>query len=288
MLTREIGAGGSVAILGGDHGLRAISSDGARERVLVHAPVWFVLVDTRANVIWYGVGKQLRAIDLEASAPPKEITVVDDVPTGPGMVGALNVSINYAGDDPEIPLPSTTFALSGAVVYRTISLSLGIGSVAFSGSGGYEQSEEFTEAIKRARVVDTTFARTLHARRDHSPPFRQGEEFTVPGIDPANCEDPARCGAATRIAGTHYAKVVVGDVAGAIRHIDTQLYDIDAKRFVAGAEDWFANLDTTVLAPDGTAFITRGAVVRFAGGPLPSTPLGAASGGGFLGGLPIY
>ncbi len=286
---REIGAGRSVAVIGGSRGLRAISSDGANERVLVPEPVWFVLVDTRANVIWYGVDQQIRAIDLEASAIV-ETTVLDNVPADPGMIGALNIEIAYPTPDPDEPMgmimvSAPSFALSGAVIYRSITLAIWPDRAPeVMGTSGYEQDEEFDEAIEHVTLPGADFARSLAKRSPKPFADRESTKFEVPDVDPENCENADECGTATAIPGTHFARVVVASVTGDIAHVSLALYDGAAHKLVPGSEAWFGNAERIWLAPDGTAFVVSGAVVRYADGPLPSTPIGDSSGGGFLGG----
>src|SRR5579862_8028451 len=108
-LERVVGQGRSVAIVPGTVGLRAISSDGARQRLLVPGPTSWAVVDPRAEVVWFGSGDetQIRAIDLEARAadPPAVETVVTGLPdsNSVSMVGAVIYGVMYVSQDPGEP-----------------------------------------------------------------------------------------------------------------------------------------------------------------------------------------
>jgi len=300
-LIREIGAGRSIAIVPGDDGLRAISSDGARQRVLVAAPVAWAVVDQRSNVVWFGNATRtaISAIDLDAPAadPPPVIAIAAEVPDGRNMemVGPVVYGVVYPDASAMAESPGMAwdmgdkFTTSSASNMNASSLLLEItGTPALSGSSGYLQDEDWPKQVAAAKLPGRGFVTGLLARKDHRAPWaaRPGET-RVEGIDPANCEDPEDCGRAEPIAGTHYWRVMTSNVMGDVRHIGWQLYDARAQKLVdAEWATWFTN---AYVAPDHRAFLASGVLVDFDRGPLAATPANRAGlGGGWLGGDAIY
>ncbi|MCE9578558.1 MAG: hypothetical protein K8W52_35860 [Deltaproteobacteria bacterium] len=300
-LTREIGAGRAVAIVPGDDGLRAISSDGARQRVLVAAPVAWAVVDQRSNVVWFGTSARtaIDAIDLDAPAadPPPVIAIATGVPDGRNMemVGPVVYGVVYPDASSMAESPGMAwdlgdkFTTSSSSNMNATSLLLGIvATPELSGSSGYLRDEDWPTQIAAAKLPGREFVIGLLARKDHRAPWvaRPGET-RVEGIDPANCEDPEDCGRAEPIAGTHYWRVMTANVMGDVRHISWHLYDTDAKKLVDG--EWATWFTDAYVAPDHSAFLASGVVVGFDRGPLAATPATRAGlGGGWLGGDAIY
>lgn len=299
-LASEVGAGRSVAIVGGTDGVRAVSSDGARTRTLVAGPVSWLVVDQRGDVAWFGSPDttEIRAIDLDApAAAPIEVhTVVTGLPDGNrvSMVGPTRYEILYPERGPdesegEAWMTAPTFSTSSPWDMNRASIGLGIEPTpSVAGSSGYLQDSEWEAEVPKAQIADRAFLATLLARPsrevagDPQPP-----ETHLDGVDPANCEEAADCGRAQPIVGTRFWRVMTTNLMGDVRHIGWQLYDTDAKRLLD--DEWAGWLQSVWVAPDHSAFIVAGIVVRFEGGPVAATrPDDAAIGGGWLRGGTYY
>ncbi len=298
-LAAEVGAGRSVAIIGGPGGLRALSSDGARSRTLVPGAIAWVVVDPRASVVWFGPDERsIRAIDLlaPASAPPMVTTVVDGLPSHNGMP---STAVVYPSPEPgisegEAAAMGETFAVSPEIgafggfdahrVFITINA-----APAITAASSMRDSQEAWEAeVGKARIAAPAFLAMVRARPDQRRPREQpaarAAPPALPGFGPPECERDD-CGSITPIAGTHYGRVLVAarcdDVCGE-RH---QLYDLDARAFIEGP--WADQVDRSRLAPDGSGFLRDGVVYQFASGALATTPpfdYDTGQGGGALGG----
>lgn len=299
-LTREIGDGRSVAIVAGSAGLRALSSDGARQRTLVTgSPAW-ALIDPRSEVVWFGNddATQIRAIDLEAAAdrPIAVHTVATHVPSGNrvAMVGAPMYDVIYPSQEPglsggEAWFSGAHFSTGDSFDMAHARVELIIAPVpSLSGSSGYMQDQDWEAEFKGAAVADQAFLATVLARPDHqTPDLARPAETKVAGVDPGNCEEPGDCGKAEPIAGTHYWRVLVGTATGDIHHVAYQLYDAGAKKLLA--PEWATWLDRAWVAPDRSAFVVGGVIVRFDTGPIVATPADQGGlGGGWLGGGTFY
>jgi hypothetical protein len=299
-LVRVVGAGRSVAIVGGSMGLRAISSDGERQQVLVAGAVEWSLMDQRANVVWFGThgGKEIDAIDLEARAedPPHVEVIVTGLPDPHNMqmVGPIVYGLLYPDPHPDPSGPphgamGPDFSTGGAWNMTRTKLTLDVGPTpSLYGSTGYVSNDEWVDAVKKAAIPGRAFVASLPARPSHAPPEPKRPERTrVDSVDPKNCEDPEQCGEAEPIAGTKYLRVMTANFAGDVRHITYKLYDGETKQFVAG--EWSEWLDEAIVAPDHTAFVVGGHVVSFARGIVAATPKhDGAIGGGWIGGGDAY
>lgn len=299
-LIREVGEGRSVAIIAGHTGVRALSSDGARQRMLVAGETAWALIDPRSEVVWFGNADatEIRAIDLEAAAAQPIVvhTIATHVPSGDrvAMVGAPMYDVVYPSQEPGISegeawFSGAHFSTGSPFNMARARVQLEIGPApALSGASGYVQDEDWEAEFKSAVVVDRGFLATVLARADHQPPEpARPAETKAAGVDPANCEEPDDCGDAEPIAGTHYWRVLVGTATGDIRHIAYQLYDADTRQLLT--PEWATWLDGAWVAPDRSAFVVGGVIVRFDGGPIAATPTdGGGLGGGWLGGGTFY
>ena len=293
-LVRDVGAGGSVAIVGGNAGVRAVSSDGNRARVLVSdGPAPWVVVDPRANVVWFGSPDRtvIRALDLDAHAPAP-IAVASNVPAPEHqeMVGPALYGVAYPSDDPtvsagEAMMTGEHYSTGESLAQTHVDLVIGA-QPAVEGAAGYPGDAAWDRSFTQVHVDAAAFLAKVRARH-HAASHDAATETRVDGVDPAACENEGECGAALTIPGTHFVRVVVGTSTGDIHHIEYALYDTDAKALVAAG--WTSWLHDAWLAPDHTAFVWEGIVVRFDGGPVAETPVdGGAAGGGWLGGGLVY
>src|SRR5687767_8666364 len=101
-LIREVGAGQSVAIVPSPAGLRAVSADGARDKIIVPGPIRWAIVDERSGVVWYGTpeGATILAVDLRAPVVtvPATATIVAGLPVETDGGGPL-VSIRHGDNE---------------------------------------------------------------------------------------------------------------------------------------------------------------------------------------------
>ena len=267
-LERDVGAGQSVAIIPG-RTLRAISADGARERVLAPGPVSWVLVDQRAHVIWFGGADRstISVLDLDAPPATDAVVIATGLPSGPA------VTISYPpSDDLAFGHP-----IDSHVVLELDPPHLAISIGGFIDAGG----DQLSHATLEHRELLTAFARRGGRRTTHSP-APDSAKHRVDGVDSKRCErDPKACGQAEAIPGTQLWRVTVAYTCGDGCYAEQRIYDPATQQFIAGA--WTDELQDAWVAPDGSAFVRRGVVIRFDSGPLLVTPAGGIEGGGWLG-----
>lgn len=286
-LAAEIGAGVPVAIVPTPEGLKAISADGARQRTLVPGPVRWALVDARASVVWFGTDDvtAVKVLDLESlAASPAIATAVTGLPSetdaGPPLVG---ISYPSAGSDGDEVLDV------GHPITPHVYLEVGA-EPALRAAGGilemWEQQEAYAATVAKATISDRAMLQRLAAR---------GQGRSLGGAKPAEaprvqledlsaCEDAEVCGQAEIVTPALW-RVVTAFSCGDGCYTMWQLYDADAQRLVE--DEWAKLISDAWLAPDGSAFVTGGRVVRFDRGPLAATPAtedGSVLGGGWLGG----
>jgi len=281
-LARDVGRGRSVAILGDDRGLVAMSSDGTRARVLVPGKPCWVLTDELSNVAWFGTDDcaTIKALDLDA--PPTSVTPITIATNIPART--YNFSVRYPDDDPMMSsvMTSWDFRRDQVVVALGPKPSLyGVRGVAEYGSDTIED-----DVAREAKLV-SEFPATLVDRPAHSATAGTAMAVTVP-FDPLKCpEDPEHeCGKGTTIPNTRLARGTIEYTChGGRCSATTGIYDLDAKRFLEG--EWTGWLEWgAAVAPDGSAFVKDGQLVSFKRGVLPAN--GGAPGGGWLGGGTKY
>lgn len=298
-LARDVGAGAPVAIVPGKDGLRAVSADGARTRTLVAEPVPWALVDNGAGVVWFGSPDrtEIRMVDLEgpAAATPAVETIAAGLPAGVDPGGPeFAIAQDSPGDDIPVPLTYLEYNLS---ILPSVILVVGP-EPGLSTEGGilemWGQTEEFDKQVAAAtlpgrdRVIEV--ARRAAARPPAASPAPPpaDEKLRVDGIDPAACDDDAElCGSAERVPGTQLWRTVVSYACGDGCYTEWRLYD-PAKRELL-KQDWAGWIYGAWVAPDGSAFVRDGVIVRFDSGPVAATPApgedeAGPSGGGWLGG----
>lgn len=285
-LERDLGAGMPVAIVPGPD-LRAISADGARERVLVPGPVPWALVDQRSHAIWFGNrnSSTISVLDLDA-IDPQPVTVVADIPTV--VAGPLSVRVFYPDPTSDVPVgDELTF---GHPQHPQVILRLGPEpSLDVSGGlleivGDQEKLDALRAEIRLAKLPDRELLVEL-ARRGAgrtTTPRHAGKQHRVEGVDPAECFDATLCGQAETVTGTKLWRVTIGHSCGDACYLEQRLYDPQTKQFLAA--DWARRLQDAWVSADGTAFVASGVVIRFASGPLAATPISdELQGGGWLG-----
>ncbi|MCX5744244.1 MAG: hypothetical protein NT062_17280 [Proteobacteria bacterium] len=303
-LEREVGAGRAVAILGGLAGVRAVSSDGARMRMLAPGPVSWVEVDLRGDAIWYGIDDEVRVLDLQAAAPESTVVIT-------GLPFARH-QVLYDLAPPHVQTPEER-------EHEAEMETLGLNEMMESAMGrpfdqievwirphgtslvsrgsridGMEESNaKFAADVKAAKLVGQAVFEKLAARAAHrhvvtrDPPADK-RTLRVAGIDPARCDQtsPDDCGSAEAIVGTHYWRVTTQTACGDGCGRMYGLYDSDTKQLLPEA-DW-TDMREAWVAKDGSAFLANGRVVNFATGPLAATPKDDSSGGGWLDGGYFY
>ncbi|MEZ4366676.1 MAG: hypothetical protein R2939_10370 [Kofleriaceae bacterium] len=289
-LQREVGAGASVAIVAGPSGLRAISSDGARERTLVPGPVPWALVDHRAHVVWFGSADrtEVRAIDL--TAPATATPVAETIVTGADLqtdAGQTLWGVRYpgrAGGEPDElsfghPIgPHALLELADPPSLHASSMILAM----------WDQLDAFEAQVQTAQVVggDLVAAWAQRGTDGTTNPGGALAERPAVSVDLSECDEPDQCGLAQELDGTGLWRVATAFSCGDGCYTDWRLYDPSAQRL--RDEPWANLIADAWVAPDGTAFVTNGAIVRFDRGPLPTTPLSDGEdpdrGGGWLGG----
>jgi hypothetical protein len=282
VLARDVGGGYPVAIVGGTDGLRAVSADGARVKVLVPSPVAWVLVDNRGHAVWFGGGDaaQIQVLDLESPAGAPTIrTVVRGLPTETDA-GAPLVTISYPDEESELPTGDEITIghpiMPHVVVYVADPPSLGA-------AGGilemWEQQEVFEAAVREATIVEPALLATL-ARRGAGRPLsapRPGVEHRVELADYSSCDDADYCGRAEELTPTLW-RVVTSFACGDGCYTGWQLYDPVARKLLDHA--WSGATGGSWLAPDASAFVVNGKVVRVDTGPVAATgPLDDGDGG---------
>ncbi|MEZ4402862.1 MAG: hypothetical protein R3B06_22770 [Kofleriaceae bacterium] len=290
-LARDVGAGLAVAIVPGPDGLRAISADGARSQTLVGGEVPWALVDNRAEVVWFGSpdASQLRMLDLAAPAQPapEPVVIATGLPTESGAGGPL-CAIRY----PDAAEPDLDY--SNSILPRIV-VELGP-TPRLTSDGGildlWDQGEAFAAEVAKAALPGSAELRRVAARgagrtiRLYASAASAGRVAEVP---PDGCEEPDLCGDAQAIPGTALWRVVVGHSCGDGCYLDWQIYDPARKAFLP--EPWAHRLVQAAVAPDGSAFVTDGQVIRFDTGPLGRSsddddgPV--FGGGGWLGGVQV-
>jgi len=137
--------------------------------------------------------------------------------------------------------------------------------------GFLDEAEEFAEwvsAVQRVALPGEAFLKKISER-----PSRRSDVKARPAprrveVDTQDCEDPDECGEAEVVVGTRWWRVIVAGAYGDGCHRDRTLYVIDDRRF---AEGQHAYLNQAWVAPDGSAFVGSGRVIRFDGGPLAAT-----------------
>lgn len=281
VLAREIGAGAPVAIVPGPAGLRAISADGARERTLAPGPVPWALVDDRAQVVWFGSSDGAAILMIDLAAPGGEIaveTVASGLPTETDA-GAPLVGIRY---------PDHARLVAGAVSAPRIMIELSA-EPGLSVDGGILELWEATEPLEAAVAAATVATDRLRAIAERGAgravsrelPATPAERVTT--IDPSACpDDPDICGTAEPVAAISLWRVAVEYSCGDFCYVTWQLYDPAAGQL--RTEPWLTGFDDVWVAPDGSAFVSAGRVIRFDTGPVAATPEVEAVGGGWLGG----
>lgn len=289
-LARELGAHAPVAIVGTSAGVIAVAADGGARRVLTPEHARWVVVDHRSNVVWFGTedASEIHAIDLDATTLAVT-TVVTKIPQPFEMVGPASFGIAYpSGDDPEgMSVQFPDFATGSCCASSLITLLISDHPKLAAGAG-YGADDDWVARTDASTIANPGFLVALAHRPAHArPEAAQAEPATiqVAGVDPKNCEDPKECGRGDRLGATHYFRVLVGHVVGDIGHFAYRLYDERTRAFVDAP--WGAWMQNIRVAPDGSAFIAQGAVVRFDRGPLPATPADGehrADGGGWLAG----
>ncbi|MCE9580503.1 MAG: hypothetical protein K8W52_45710 [Deltaproteobacteria bacterium] len=273
-LTTELGT--PVAILPNKTGLLAVSADGARQHLLVPAPVDWALVDNRAGVVWFGTRDSIRLLDLTLAAPAPEV-IVDALPTDV-IEGAPGIVIDY-GEDGDLSI--------GHPAYHRITLGLGATPGLTGDSGAWTDDEEFPKAVAAralAPAVRTRLVELWHrgAGKALASPAPTDPATQVAGVDPANCpDDESMCGAASAIPGTKLWRVTVSFSCGDGCHPEYRAYDPATKQFID--DPWAGHLQMTWISGDGHALVQDGGITRLDGHGAGFAASEGVEGGGWLG-----
>jgi hypothetical protein len=276
-LLAEVGRGSAVAIVGGEH-VRAVSSDGLRERVLVPTGASWTLVDQAGRAIWYGGGAQVYAIDLdEPGVTP--VLVVDGLAGTEASQAAFTIFYGQGA-----------YLTFGVIMTPHVQIDMANGKlVADPGILAAWQTEKpFEAAVAAAKIVAPAFVAKLAKRSSGRTSAPAGaSDKRVASVDPANCQMAELCGLADEIAYTKLWRVTVAHGCGDGCYRDVKLYDTTTQKFLDN--DWGGKLYDAWVAPDGSAFVRSGVIYRFDRGPLPQTPGDdVTQGGGWLGAAVYY
>jgi hypothetical protein len=257
-LRSEIGAGGPVAFLPGDHGLVALSADGKRRRILVPEPTRWLLVDNRAQVLWFGLaGKQQNEIfllDLLAREPARE-------PIAKG--GEQRVGVVYEDDRKRRESLSSALATYDGEVQ----IVLGAEPRIDASRGVY--GEIFDHATRVPAPLTAQGAARLRALRERG----RGRPLLLPvpklprvdAVPPEACDDKDLCGRAEPVgeAGGFW-RVLVAQACGDACQVAHQLYDPKTKEFLDATQPGRrANKPLQEAPPLDDLWISRGgAIIR--------------------------
>ncbi len=290
-LKREVGGGGPVAILAGTSGLFAVSSDGKRKQLLWPQPTAWVLVDARGRQIWFGAADKgstnVLSLDLDAVAP-QPVVVATGVPND------LRIAIVYRQGKTEESLHFSSGILHGQLRLIVggkaplIDYDKGMYDMIFEEEGATAQ-----RAAKKARLTVEgkavlaalpERATGRHVAAKIPPPSRK----RVKNVDASRCEEASICGSAEAFGASPYLRVTVGHICGDACQIDYQLYDPRTTEFFDYSQTGrrspsplgqSPDLEDVWIAPDGSAFVMKGALYGFDGMKVVG---GDNTGGGWL------
>lgn len=289
-LLREVGAGASVAIVPGKEGLRAISSDGLRQRVLIPGEVPWALVDNRGQAVWFkkGDGAALWLLDLTRPEPAAEIVV--------NGVKGFDIALAYPGNGTE-RLHSYISIYDGAIEIQVADRPSLKKLTGVYGEIFLDQERQRVRTFQkncRLTPAGRTLLQQLARRgqgRSLTRPLPKAETLPPVSTVPASgCEETKMCGGAEAIPGTKLWRVVVSHACGDACQGQYQLYDPQAKQFVRAADQSQRSaaprktdepsLNELYVAPDGRALLTPGYLLRIGGKAIPTSELSV---GGWLG-----
>jgi hypothetical protein len=290
-LRAELGAGGSVAVLGSYEGLIALSADGTRRRQLVPGKVFNVRVDHRGDVIWYRTEKtrtyDLMAIDLEA-AKIAPMLVARDL----GLMEEPDIA--YADPDEVTPPGHEGLTLrltrTGPLLERSVEPCTGKRRWDCSKAKRLPCVESPGKRCPTLEAAALPFLTTLGERGAGrslvAPPVAKA---TTPRVELGefSCRG---CGVSTVIPGTAYWAVST-QAMGDFCHLVNQVYDPKTREFIdldsgkrqaAPFGELGVELDDAWISAAGDAFIQGGVLHTFDHGRVPWK--GPGEGGGFLDG----
>ncbi len=289
-LIAEIGAGQPVAIVGGAS-VRAVSADGKRSRVLANVAAPWVLVDHRAQVIWFGTEglHGIGEIDLEAAAPDVAIVVtgigkLTETPMFEAKKGSVGFRFAIAHGDEADPLHYDVLAFPHIALRVTADPSIAV--IGTGDTVGLTADYLGAAKLDRAKLV------ALAARHPDRKSFERGHgaKHHVDGFDDMCLGEAGICGVAEEVPHTRLWIVTRMRLCGFdLGHgcpSGTNLYNPDTRTF--HGEAWTGVLDDTWLSPDGSTFIVGDQLVRSNRTSLTGTPDANASGGGWLGDGSLY
>lgn len=294
VLAERVGAGLPVAVFSGEGGLVAISADGQRTMSLVDGAIQWGLVDSCADVIWYGKrgsARELWALDL-AAPPGSHVQIATGLPDEPA-VGIQHLR----GRDPNNRLTRRAARYDDELI-----LTLGGKAPRFEFIAGLRSSiEDVPEQEIRAwiRAIRFTpqgknFLQKLGGRKTGrtanlaSTPPAVERLRTIP-TEPCE-EEPDMCGTVEGVPGTRYWRVVVGYSCGDGCYSEYQFYDPVSSEFVdlasAGGRSirplsGVAPIEEMWISADGQWFLRDDAIHRF---EQKASKSGLGTPAGWLGG----
>ena len=290
-LLREVGAGAAVAIVPGKQGLRALSSDGARQRVLIPGEVPWALVDNRGQAVWFkkGDGAALWLLDLTRPEPAAEIVV-----TG---VKDFDIALAYPGTGGTERLRSRTLGYDGGIEIQVADRPSLKKMTGVYGEIFLDQERQRMRVFQKScrltpagRALLPQLAKRGQGRRLALAPPPAKTLPRVESVPRGPCEDADVCGQAEELPGTPLWRVTVAYSCGDACFTTHQLYDPRTRQFVPGHDPSRRSptplkteepdLEEIYVAPDGSALLVRGHILRL-GGKSVATGEGL---GGWLGG----
>ena len=290
-LVASIGNGGSVAILPRKDGIWAVSADGARQKVIATNRATWLLVDNRADAIWFGrKGGGLWLIDLTAKpgSPPEEIA---------GFKGDEAVVVAYGPSHEDcLKVLRTEYdahlVLDLSVTPPTLAYESGIYDDVFE-----KQGRAHARRLARIQWAPQAQERLVAlAARGKGRPLLAPNPRPVPrlkSVSDETCESAEMCGNASRMGKTRFLAVLVEHSCGDACHTTWQLYDSRTKEFMDAADpkrrsrkpltdEDVTDVDDAWTAPGGEGFVVRGSLYNFERGQVGKIRA-SGDGGGWLG-----
>lgn len=304
-LREQAGGRGPLAALPSPQGLILCTPEGTLQRI-GEGPVPWVLVDNRSSVVWFSRsvagGTEIYILDLLFLGNAPAPVLIATAPRG-----KAGFQIHYPSEEGWESLWEDTRPLPARFEF-VIALMVTEQGYRFADEALYLLDPRPNELLgpEQVRTVSgraqlapdgADVLRRLARRgwgRSVSLPRPPSQEVCLPHVPvPEKDCDYEGCGEASPVVGSPYWKVITTESGGCVVFSYSQLYDPRTQEFFrldepllrsprplpsAFPTEAFAG---GFVAPDGSAIIHGGAIVRFAGGHFSA---GGGIGGGWIGG----